>query len=881
MTDDGRGSEPGLWVRALARVMALYPPEFRQALGREMREHFARELEKRRERSALAVLRYGATTLLAAAYGGVRERIHDARRRRRRPGGGRKATMIDEIRQNVASLARQVRRSPGFAGVVVGTVALGIGVSTGVFSVVRGVLLRPLPYPDSHELIHLSQAGAASLPNIRDLSERLESMEELGGAFVPHNATLTGAGDPVQLQRSFVTPNFFRILEVEPTAGRWLGPGDVGTARVVLSHGVWRARFAGDPGVVGRTVTLNESPSEVVGVARPEVGAPFHADVWAALPWGPGEAARGARKWRAVEPYGRLADGWTLEGARREVATEWERLREEHPDANGRWSVGLQTVKAQVTAGEETPLKLLFGAAALFLLIACANVASVFLARLDRRRREFAVRSSLGAGRMRLLRQAWTEALGLSVVGGALGVGLAALAVDRAVARFGAGLSRADQVALDGGVVAFAVLATLLTAGVVGTVTVLAWGTGEPARALRRLGTAVVGRTGLLRRGLVVGEVALALVMVTGLGLLVRSFQKVQEIDPGVRTEGVITGRLGSFPSSRYPDGESRRVLLRRIRERLEAVPGVEAVAVVSHQPLGGCCSNRPFHLVSDPERRVNGVEVRWVTPDYFRVLGIPIVAGRGFEGLGPHDPDAVIVNRVMARALLGDEDPLGAAVAPGGSDTLRIRGVSGSVREFSPVQPPPPMLYISSRQSPMSSGYLTIRTTLPPDRTVPGIRAALGEVDPLLPLDRIRELDAVVAAHTADRRITTVLMVLLGVLALVLGVVGIYGVMSHAVQGRVREIGVRLALGESPEGVAGRILRSALVMVLPGILVGALGAVLARRFIESLLYEVSALDPLVYGSVLVVFAAAAVAAAAGPARRAARVDVMEILNDA
>lgn len=880
MTGRQDPGEYGVWVRALAWLVTWYPREFRRSVGSEMVHVFAERMRTLRDRSPMAAWRFGARTLFAAAYGAFRERIDEAWRGRALAREQGRMEMGDELRNNLANLARQFQKTPAFVAVVTLTLALGIGVTTGVFSVVRGVLLRPLPYPESEELVHVTRAGAASLPNIRDLSERLESMEELGGAFVPFNTTLTGAGDPVQLQISFVTANFFEILGVTPAVGRWLGPDDVGTARVVLSHSLWQTRFGGDPGIVGHTATLDESPFEVVGVAPPEIGQPFAVDLWGALPWGPGEGARGARSWRAVEPYGRLADGWTFAAARRELTVEWERLKEVYPDDNGRWNVDLQEVKSQVTAREETPLKLLFGAAALFLLIACANVASVFVARLDGRRREFAVRSSLGADRMRLLRQVWTEALGMSVLGGALGVGIAWAGVEWGVARMGPDLARLDQVSLDGGVLMFAVLATLLTAAAVAVVTVLAWGAEEPATALRRLGTAVAGRTGLLRRSLVIGQIALALMMVTGLGLLVRSFQKVQSIDVGISTEGVVTGRLGRFPSARYPDGDSRRALLGQLQERVRAVPGVAGVAVASHLPLGGCCDNRPLHRGDDPERTVNGVEIRWVTDDYFDVLGIPILAGKNFQALGADDPDAVIINETMARALFPDEDPIGAIVAGDGFGEAVVWGVSGSVREFSPELDAPPELYVSSTQSPMSRGFLIVRSSLSSDQLVPAVRAALREVDPLLPLDQVQDMDQVVAGYAVERRATTFMMALLGIMALLLGVVGIYGVMSHAVQGRIREIGVRLALGATRGEVAGRTLRSALSLILPGIALGALGALAGRRFIEFLLYGVSPLDPVVYGSVIVIFAAAALAAAAGPARRAARVAVVDILKE-
>jgi predicted permease len=870
--------------------MTLYPPGFRYTFGPEMRDLFEAELRRRRVRGRLYATRYAVRTLLATAWGATWERVHHWRHLGSERSGvrgrstsdrereGRKTMRIDELRQDLTVLFRQLRRRPGFTVVVVATLTLGVGMSTGVYSVVRGVLLRPLPYPESNELVSLTRAGAASLPNIADLEGRLESMERMGGMFVPSTVTLTGSGDATQLSRSWVTPGFFDMLGIQPALGRWLGPQDDDTDRAVLSHRLWQTRFAADPGVVGRTIVLDESPVEIVGVAPASVGEPFDVDVWKPLPWAPGEGAKAARAWRAVEPYGRLADGWTLEDARAELETEWDRLQELYPDENGRFEVGLVTLRSRITDDEEAPLRILFWASVLFLLVAAANVGVVFVSRLDTRRHEFAVRSSMGAPRLRLVRQAWTEILAVSLVGGLVGVGVAALGVRWAVGGLASSLSRTDAIVMDGSVLGFGLAMSLLTAGLVGTATVLAWGGQGPARLLRAASRSVAGRSSLLRRLLVVGEVAMALVVVTGLGLLVRSFQKVQEIDVGVRTEGVLTANLGRFPSSRYPDNDARRVFQRRLMERLEATPGIERVALSSHLPLGGCCSNQGFHPSDDPEHEVF-VEVRWVTPSYFDALGIPIQRGRDLTGLAPDAELGVVISRNLADELFEGGDAVGGRLADSDGD-VTVVGVSGTVREYSPVQKPPFLLYVSATQIPTSSAYLVVRSSIPRDQLVPAVRSALRDVDPLLPLDQVRFLDDVLAGHTADRRATTVLMGLLGGLALLLGAVGIYGVMSHAVHGRLREIGVRMALGAHQEQVLRRVLRDAVILVLPGLALGCVGALVARRFIESLLYEVSPLDPAVYAAVLALFVGAAVAAALAPARRAARVDAVEMLRE-
>ncbi|MGD8321862.1 MAG: ABC transporter permease [Gemmatimonadota bacterium] len=787
--------------------------------------------------------------------------------------------MGQDLRQDVGLLLRQIRRRPGFALVVVATLALGIGMNTAVFSLVRGILLDPLPFPDSGKLVYFAYGGASSLPNLRDLDERMRSMDVMAGVFVPQDWTLTGRGDPTQLKVSVVTPDFFRLTGLQPAQGRWLGPDDDGTYRAVLSHRLWTTRFGSDPSVVGRTVTLDGTSVEVVGVAPEEIAVPFNADMWIANYWAAGKGPRVARTWRAVEVYGRIRSDRTLGEARNELASEWARLKEEYPDANGKWRLSLVPLKDQVTRSEAMPLKILFLASSLLLLLACANVAGVFLSRLDTRRHEFAVRSSLGAGHLRLLRQAWTEALAISVLGGLVGVMLAITGVGWVTHHLDIDLPRLRSVTVDGGVMAFAVLATLLTAGIVGLVTVSAWGREEPAHALRRTGGAVVNRTGALRRALVVGEVALAFVIVTGLGLLVRSFQKLESVDAGIRTEGVVTASLGYLPQSRYPDGEARLAFERQAMARLRAVPGVEDVALSSHRPLAGCCSNGPFHRRDDPERQAEYVERRWVTPSFFRVLDIPIVEGSDFSDVGPDDPPAAIIDEGLAHELFGDESPVGSVVV-GFGEELRVVGVAGPVKEYSPARNAPEMVYLSAMQSPLSSVHIIVRSGLPLDRTASGLRQALHEVDPLLPMERIRSMDDVLASYTVSQRLTTSLMSLLGALALLLGCVGIYGVMSHRVQGKLREIGVRLALGARREQVLGHTLRGALVLVLPGIILGLVGAIAVRGLMKSLLFDTSPLDPGVLVAVVALFVAAPLLAAWAPALRAARVDAVEMLKD-
>lgn len=371
----------------------------------------------------------------------------------------------------------------------------------------------------------------------------------------------------------------------------------------------------------------------------------------------------------------------------------------------------------------------------------------------------------------------------------------------------------------------------------------------------------------------------MAFVIVTGLGLLLRSFQKIESTDTGIRPAGIVTASLGSFPSSRYPDAESRRSFIDRLTERLEAIPGIDGVTMSSRRPIAGCCSNGPYNRADDPDRVARFVETRWVTPSYFRVMGIPILSGSDLTNLGPDDPQAVLIDEGLAQELFGTDNPVGASLARGG-DTVRVRGVVGAVKEYSPARKAPEVLYVSAEQSPMGSPHLAVRTSLPVDRVVPAVRRALHDLDPGLPLERIQTMDEVLASFTTDQRATTYLMSLLGALALLLGGVGIYGVVSQMVQGSLREIGVRLVLGARREQVRRQVLRNALLLVLPGIGLGLAGAVSARRLVTSLLYETSPLEPVVYVLVVVLFLAAPLLAAFAPARRAARVEAADMLRD-
>lgn len=871
----------GLAAALLRALLRLHPARFRKPLGEDLLAAFLHERDRiRREQGRLAARLWTVRTLLETLAGLPSVWLqHPPFPQMTTTTRERTMTRtMTNLRTDVAMLLRQLRQHPLFAAVVVGTLAVGIGATTTIYSVVRGVLLDPLPYPGGDRIAEITGGGASSLPNFRDLQERLSSMEAMGAFVVPSSFALTGSGAPVQLSGSQVTEGFFGLLGIEPTLGRFLGAADDQTRRVVLSHGLWTERLGGDPGVIGRSITLDDGAWQIVGVAPPEVGRPFDQDLWLPLQGDPSGGIRGSRAARTIYLYGRVAEGLAMDAARAELVEEFDHLKREHAEANAEWSVGLTPLRETLVGDETRPLLLLLAAAGLFLFIACANVASVFVSRLDLRRREFAVRSALGAGRRRLLAQAWTETAVLGLLGGTGGVLLAFLGVDAALAAFGDSLSRPDSVAIDARVLLFALVVSALTVLVVGTLWIAGWRDRTPAETLKR--SSVAGKGSLLRRSLVVFQVAVSLVLVASLGLLVKSFLRVQAVELGVEADGAIALTVGQLPQSRYANGEARAFFATDLARRLQSLEGVEGVAATSKLPLSGCCNNGPVGRADDPEVEERRTEVRTVSRSFFEVVGIPLLSGRAFDSReGAGDGLATVISRELAERLFPGENPLGRTVLVYGNEAAVI-GVVGDVREYGPTRGTPPAAYLSAEQAGLWVPSFVLRTDLDPALVERRAREVLDRVDPLLPVGEVRTLASLAADTTGDRRATTLLMALLGVLSVGLGAVGIYGVMSHAVNGQAREIGVRLALGATRKGVLGGTLWKAVRLVIPGIALGLLGVWAARAVLVSLLYEVSAFDPWVYTLAVAAFFVVALAAGLAPARRASRVEPVEALRE-
>ncbi|MFI4942121.1 MAG: ABC transporter permease [Burkholderiales bacterium] len=867
-------------------------PLFRGRRDRELREeiegHLAEAVRERTERGESAAEAEAAARRELGNALLVREVTRDSW------GFG----FLDELVQDASYALRVLRRNRGFSAVAVLTLALGIGANVAIFDVVHAVLLRPLPLPDDERLVIVGPEWRGSIGSVApadflDLRAQNRVFAGMTGVCAV-TLNLREGEQPERRQGVVVTPEFFDVVGVRPRLGRGFLPDEHGAGRdhvVVISDSLWRARLGASPGVLGRQLLLNDEPYTVVGVAPPGFRFPEDAELWVpprfAVPHRIGEPKDPSqnRGSHYFETYARLKPGVSYREAQADVSVIMARIAQADPTADARGGALVRNLREYLVGESRRALLVMLGAVALVLLVACANVASLLLARGAARQRELALRTALGASRGRVVRLVLTESLVLGLVGGVLGVAIAGAGVPLLVRLVPRSAQNLVRLQLDPVVLLFALAVALVTAVVFGLSPALVAVAGRGTAALHdaaRSSTAGRSRRGF-QRLLVTGETALALMLLAGAGLLVKSFLRMRSVDPGFQAASVVSMSV-NLPLPAYLEGARRIAYARDALASIERVPGVAVAAFVTRVPLRPGSSSRGVTIDGrsyTPEQPVEKVIPNYVavSPGYFRTLGITVLAGREFTGDDSGErPAVLIVSAAAAETFWPGESPLGRRLRFS-EGMLEVVGVVADVRTASLAQRPLPLLYAPYAQDPWPFMSFVARTVPPPESVSGELLRAIQAVDKSLPVTGVRTLEQVVSESLAPRQFQTGLTSAFAALALVLAMMGVYGVMSYAVAQRTRELGIRAALGAEPGRLFREVVSEGLRVVGLGALVGLAGAFAARSALASLLFEVSPFDPATFTIVLLLLVVVAVCACLVPARRAMRVDPVVALR--
>ena len=814
------------------------------------------------------------------------------------PGGSGRSNLLTDFIQDLRYAARMQRKNPGFTIVAIIALALGIGANTAIFSVVNTVLLRPLPYKDPERLVMVwedaSRAGyprdtptAANFIDWRNQSTLFEGM----AAMAEESFNLTGAGDPERLKGRRVSADFFPLLGVEPLIGRVFSAAEdqPGAQRVVvLSYTLWQRRFGGDNGIIGNTVNLHSQPHVVVGVMPARFQFPSVDDeVWTPIAFTAEEAANRDRHYLQV--VGRLKPGVTLEQAQTEMNTIAARLQQQYPQSNTDLGAAVTSLHEQTVGDIRPALLILLGAVGLVLLIACANVANLLLARAAVRQKEIAVRVALGARRWRLVRQFLTESVLLATLGGLVGLGIAygGLIVLRAF--IPENISQAKQVSIDLKVLGFTLLVSTVTGVIFGLAPALQAARFNQTETLKEGGRdSATGSSGKRIRGLLVmAEVAVSLVLLIGAGLLINSFLRLRNVDPGFRTDNLLTMKM-VLPDSKYDEFARRTAFFADLIQRVEALPGVKSVAVTSNLPLyrqgnsiGITIEGKP----APPPGQELIVVTRMISRGYFDTMGIPLLSGTGFTDQETvTTPRVAVISETMARRFWPGEDPIGKRLATGRiqrpEDWTQVIGVVKDVRQFELTVDPKPQMYLPYRQRGFFSPEdLVVKTDVDPASMAATVRNAVWEIDKDQPVSNIRTMEEILLDSIARQRFSMLLLAIFAGVALLLAAVGIYGVMSYSVAQRTHEIGIRMALGAQTGAVLKLAVGYGLKLVIAGVAIGLVAAFALTRVMSTLLYGVTATDPTTFALISLLLVGVAALASYIPARRATKVDPMIALR--
>ncbi|HWN11668.1 MAG TPA: ABC transporter permease [Pyrinomonadaceae bacterium] len=797
-------------------------------------------------------------------------------------------TLIQDLTFGVRMLAKK----PVFSIIAVVTLALGIGANTAIFSVVNAVLLRALPYHNPDQLIALAtispggDSDGLSSPELQDYQTEMKSLEDLAG-FQSQSVNLTGGDRPDRVRGAFVSWNYFKVFNLAPILGRTFAEGEdrQGAERLaVVNEKMWQERLNSDRDLGSKKLILNGEPYTVIGVISSGFKQPFDPDVEVWMPMSHYPGNTGTREWRALFGMGHLRPGVSVTQAQAEANTIATQLAQAYPRENSGRGARVDFMRELMVREVRPMLWVLFAAVGVILLIACANLANLLLARGLARQKEIAVRAALGASRWRLIRQLLTETTLIGILGGLGGLLLAYWGL-YALLKLPQNFVDAKQATVDTRVLLFALAVSLITGWLFGLIPALQLARPQLQSFLKEgaRGSGEGSRWNRLRGAFVVVQVALSLILLVSAGLLIRSFDKLLQVDVGFRTERLLTLEY-RLPRNKYREPVNQWNFHRQVVEHLQQVPGVQSASLVRGLPFSGNGGTTPI-VLPDREPPQKGMEpevmINTAMPNYFETIGIPLIQGRVFGNQDQADtPPVVVINQLMARRFWPNQDPLGKQIKfPEDDSTATVIGVVGDAKHYWLEEEQRPQVYGAYSQGPGLFATVVIRTTVEPLSLTEPVRQAIWKVDPDQPMWKIRTVDFLVNRSTADRKFLVALMGIFATLALVLTIIGLYGVISYLVNQRTQEIGIRMALGAQMRDIMRMVLKHGMLLVITGVVLGLAASWMLTRLMSRLLYQVSATDPLTFAGIALLLITVALLACYIPARRATKVDPLVALR--